>query len=153
MSGFAKLAAWLRDDADYLDWQREENVPGIPAAEDAQMERAAANELERQAAEIERLTNHPERLCQICQESNQVWSAPDDLWNEIAGSPNGIWCARCFVKELNRLRVAEIERLRGQLQRISRIANGDWGINARLSMEEIAAIALEQPDKPLDPSR
>ena len=40
---------------------------------------------------------HPERWCQRCERRNIPWSADNDLWNEVVGSPNGILCPLCFA--------------------------------------------------------
>lgn len=41
---------------------------------------------------------HPEDRCQQCGNKNIVWSADNDLWNKVMGSPNGIICPQCFEK-------------------------------------------------------
>lgn len=41
---------------------------------------------------------HPEDICQQCGGKNVVWSADNDLWNELMGGPNGIVCPQCFEK-------------------------------------------------------
>lgn len=40
---------------------------------------------------------HPEAICERCGGPNVVWFAPNDLWNRVIGSPEGIVCPRCFV--------------------------------------------------------
>ena len=39
---------------------------------------------------------HPEDKCQECGSRNPCWSAPNELWNIVVGSPDGILCPRCF---------------------------------------------------------
>lgn len=41
---------------------------------------------------------HPERTCQKCHGPNVVWFVPNELWNRVVGSPDGILCPVCFVK-------------------------------------------------------
>lgn len=48
---------------------------------------------------IAALSPHPESICQNCGGENPVWSADNDLWNKINGSPDGILCPNCFVKK------------------------------------------------------
>lgn len=45
---------------------------------------------------------HPEALCMDCGGENVVWFAPNDLWNRVMGSPNGIVCPNCFIKRAER---------------------------------------------------
>jgi hypothetical protein len=45
---------------------------------------------------------HPESVCQDCGGANVVWFAPNDIWNRVVGSPNGILCPRCFIVRANR---------------------------------------------------
>lgn len=52
--------------------------------------------------------SHPEATCQECGGPNTVWSAPNDIWNRVMGSPNGIVCFDCFVR---RYRAAPLEAL------------------------------------------
>ncbi len=42
---------------------------------------------------------HPEDICQRCSGPNVVWFADNDVWNAVIGSPNGIICPICFVRE------------------------------------------------------
>jgi hypothetical protein len=44
------------------------------------------------------MSNHPEETCTICGNSNPVWSAENNLFNKVNGSPNGILCPTCFAK-------------------------------------------------------
>jgi hypothetical protein len=53
--------------------------------------------LGRIAASSEPAQPHPEEKCQQCDRQNVVWSAPNDLWNSVMGSPNGIVCPTCFI--------------------------------------------------------
>lgn|GEM_PF-5698638 len=39
---------------------------------------------------------HPEDFCQECLGRNPTWSAKNELWNNVVGSPNGILCPQCF---------------------------------------------------------
>ena len=40
---------------------------------------------------------HPEYRCGLCGNANNpTWYAPNELWNEVMGSPNGIICPKCF---------------------------------------------------------
>jgi hypothetical protein len=41
---------------------------------------------------------HPEATCERCGGPNVVWFAPNDLWNRVVGSPNGILCPTCFIR-------------------------------------------------------
>jgi hypothetical protein len=43
------------------------------------------------------VTGHPEHVCHGCGGKNPVWSADNELWNKVIGSPNGILCPTCFV--------------------------------------------------------
>jgi len=36
--------------------------------------------------------------CRRCGGPDVVWFAPNDLWNRVNGSPNGILCPTCFVR-------------------------------------------------------
>jgi hypothetical protein len=37
--------------------------------------------------------------CQDCGDLyDYVWSAENDLWNEVVGSPEGFLCAPCFTR-------------------------------------------------------
>lgn len=42
-----------------------------------------------------------EEKCKACGGDNPVWSANNELWNKVNGSPNGILCPTCFVKMAN----------------------------------------------------
>lgn len=44
---------------------------------------------------------HPEDICQECGDENPTWYAPNELWNEVIGSPNGIICPVCFLRKSN----------------------------------------------------
>lgn len=46
---------------------------------------------------------HPESTCQSCGGINPVWSADNELWNKVVGSPYGILCPTCFVKKANEM--------------------------------------------------
>lgn len=35
-------------------------------------------------------------VCQNCHRENIVWSAENELFNKINGSPNGVLCPKCF---------------------------------------------------------
>lgn len=41
---------------------------------------------------------HPENFCNRCGCRNVPWSAPNELFNEVNGSPNGIMCPQCFTE-------------------------------------------------------
>lgn len=41
---------------------------------------------------------HPEDFCQNCGGKNVVWSADNDLWNELMGNREVIICPQCFEK-------------------------------------------------------
>ena len=45
-------------------------------------------------------------LCEFCGKCGKhqplVWTADDDLWNELNGGPNGVLCPECFDKEADR---------------------------------------------------
>lgn len=42
---------------------------------------------------------HPEDFCDECGGRNIVWSAPNDVWNQVTGHPAGlILCPVCFVR-------------------------------------------------------
>src|SRR5262245_16285823 len=47
---------------------------------------------------IEPKPEHPENNCHKCGAANPIWSADNELWNEVVGSPNGILCPSCFEK-------------------------------------------------------
>ena len=38
-------------------------------------------------------------ICHQCHNSNPAWYAPNDLFNLINGSPNGVLCPLCFQKK------------------------------------------------------
>lgn len=39
----------------------------------------------------------PGETCQRCHRPfDVVWSAPNDLWHEVIGSPFGVYCPDCF---------------------------------------------------------
>ena len=42
--------------------------------------------------------SHPEDVCGDCGANNPTWFAPNDLWNRVMGSPNGIVCPACFIE-------------------------------------------------------
>lgn len=42
--------------------------------------------------------SHPEDYCQQCGGKNVVWSADNDLWNELINNREGIICPQCFQK-------------------------------------------------------
>ncbi len=44
-----------------------------------------------------------ESICQTCGGFNPVWSANNDLFNKVNGSPYGIICPTCFIKKANEL--------------------------------------------------
>lgn len=50
------------------------------------------------------LGGHPEAACQRCLRANPAWSAPDDLWNAVMGTPDNpraegvIVCPSCFAE-------------------------------------------------------
>ncbi len=41
---------------------------------------------------------HPESYCHECNGPNVVWFAPNEIWNKVIGSSNGILCPVCFIK-------------------------------------------------------
>jgi hypothetical protein len=55
-------------------------------------------------------STHPEAFCQICHNPNPTWSADNDLWNQVMGSPNGIICPVCFEKKADEKGVVVIIR-------------------------------------------
>lgn len=40
---------------------------------------------------------HPEDTCQRCGGFNPAWTADNELFNKVNGSPNGIMCPTCFA--------------------------------------------------------
>ena len=44
-------------------------------------------------------TAHPEAYCHECGGPNYCWFAPNELWNRVMGSPEGIVCINCFVAQ------------------------------------------------------
>ncbi len=46
---------------------------------------------------------HPEDFCQECGRPNIVWFAPNELWNKIVGSSDGILCPTCFAKRAEKI--------------------------------------------------
>jgi hypothetical protein len=42
--------------------------------------------------------DHPELRCEKCGGDNVTWFAPNELWNAVNGSPNGIMCPLCFIR-------------------------------------------------------
>lgn len=58
----------------------------------------------------DRADAHPEDYCQQCGGKNIVWSADNDLWNKVIGSPNGIICPQCFEKKAEESAVSVIFR-------------------------------------------
>lgn len=46
----------------------------------------------------ERKPAHPEDYCKKCGGKNVVWSADNDLWNELMGTTGSIICPQCFDK-------------------------------------------------------
>lgn len=52
---------------------------------------------------------HPESVCGSCKGENPgPWSAPNDLWNQIVGSPYGILCPNCFINLANEMGVTNV---------------------------------------------
>lgn len=54
---------------------------------------------------------HPESICDACGGPNVVWFAPNDLWNRVVGSPNGILCPTCFIRAAERCGVEAVWRV------------------------------------------
>lgn len=52
----------------------------------------------------QRVRRYEYEICECCGRpasrglGDTYWFAPDHLWNEVHGSPNGIRCPRCFDK-------------------------------------------------------
>lgn len=44
----------------------------------------------------ENVVGSGDEVCHSCGRSNPIWSAENDLWNEVNGSPAGIICPTCF---------------------------------------------------------
>lgn len=62
-------------------------------------------------------TGHPEATCQRCAGPNVVWSARNDLWNEVMGGEGGIVCPSCFAELARAPLEAQVATLRKALQR------------------------------------
>jgi hypothetical protein len=58
---------------------------------------------------------HPEDFCHRCGRPNPVWSAPNDLWNDVMGGPDGIVCPPCFAESAGPGFVWTFEPLRAAL--------------------------------------
>jgi hypothetical protein len=54
-----------------------------------------------------------ESICRNCGCYNPTWSAPNELFNKINGSPNGILCPNCFEKKANDIGIHIIYRAEG----------------------------------------
>lgn len=54
---------------------------------------------------------HPEDHCQRCGGPNVIWFAPNELWNRVVGSPNGILCPVCFIKMAEAMGISTTWRL------------------------------------------
>lgn len=52
--------------------------------------------------------SHPEDYCQRCGGPNVVWFAPNELWNQVMGSGDGIVCPVCFVKAAERVGISAV---------------------------------------------
>lgn len=48
---------------------------------------------------------HPEDFCQLCGGRNPVWFAPNELWNKVNGSREGILCPVCFQEKAGQLAI------------------------------------------------
>lgn len=82
--------------------------------------RSASDVLPANFAEATEMTNttpdqsrtpelHPESVCGSCKGENPgPWSAPNDLWNQIVGSPYGIMCPNCFITLANEMGVTNV---------------------------------------------
>lgn len=42
-------------------------------------------------------------ICQECGEINIPWFAPNEIFNKINGSPNGVLCPKCFMSKADSL--------------------------------------------------
>lgn len=49
------------------------------------------------------ITPNGDKTCLECGNENPAWYAPNDVFNEINGSPNGVLCPLCFQKKANEL--------------------------------------------------
>lgn len=48
------------------------------------------------------MSEDPQASCDECGRPNIVWSAPNDVWNQVTGHPAGlIICPVCFVQMAN----------------------------------------------------
>jgi hypothetical protein len=54
-----------------------------------------------------------ESICQSCGNYNPIWSAPNELFNKVNGSPNGILCPNCFEKKADNMGIHIIYRAEG----------------------------------------
>lgn len=43
------------------------------------------------------MNKHPEDTCEVCGNYNPRWTADNELFNKVNGSPNGIMCPTCFA--------------------------------------------------------
>lgn len=50
-------------------------------------------------------SEHPEATCKMCGTSNPFWTAENNLFNRVNGSPYGIMCPNCFIKMANEKQV------------------------------------------------
>jgi len=55
-------------------------------------------------------TEHPEMWCGDCGRPNVIWFAPNKLWDQVMGSPNGIVCPACFAIRADRAGVSGVWR-------------------------------------------
>lgn len=52
--------------------------------------------------------DHPESYCQRCGGPNPTWCAPNEIWNQVNGSRNGIICPMCFERAADKMGISLI---------------------------------------------
>jgi hypothetical protein len=69
---------------------------------------------------------HPERFCQLCGGQNVTWFAPNELWNQVMGNPNGIVCPTCFILKAQSAGVVNVWRIQPEFYGDQALADAEW---------------------------
>jgi hypothetical protein len=66
------------------------------------------------------LSKRAEGTCDLCaREYVTPWFAPSDVWNRVNGSPNGMLCPECFMREGNRVLGPQIWKVLPDVESVS----------------------------------